>query len=253
MADLTSVRSSRSLVSAMILFAVLAVSAAGALIGVVLPGFVDASEEAKREHENADRVSTLLSRQSAEQRGYLLSGDALYIQRFDSRAAELDAAVADLRQVDTAAERVAIERFVQSYQAFSEDHDRIVAEVRAGHTAEAIAIDLGPGRAARVLAEAQLDTVKNVIGDESRAELTKARRQATTLTALLVALGFAPAVAALALGRNRRELAVQRAAAVERSQLAEAQRVAHLGSWEHVFESGQTTWSDEMYRLFGYG
>ena len=35
-------------------------------------------------------------------------------------------------------------------------------------------------------------------------------------------------------------------------QLAEAQHLAMLGSWEWSFESGQVVWSDEMYRIYGY-
>jgi PAS domain S-box-containing protein len=34
--------------------------------------------------------------------------------------------------------------------------------------------------------------------------------------------------------------------------LAEAQRMAHLGSWERDIETGRATWSDELYRIFGY-
>ncbi|MDQ3146175.1 MAG: PAS domain-containing protein [Actinomycetota bacterium] len=39
---------------------------------------------------------------------------------------------------------------------------------------------------------------------------------------------------------------------VDREQkVAEAQRVAHLGSWELDLSSNQVVWSDEQYRLFG--
>ncbi|MGB0385477.1 MAG: PAS domain S-box protein [Ardenticatenaceae bacterium] len=34
--------------------------------------------------------------------------------------------------------------------------------------------------------------------------------------------------------------------------LAEAQRLAHLGSWDWNVSSGQVNWSDELYRIFGY-
>ncbi len=34
--------------------------------------------------------------------------------------------------------------------------------------------------------------------------------------------------------------------------LAEAQRIAHLGSWEIDFATGEMHWSDEMYRVFGF-
>jgi PAS domain S-box-containing protein len=35
------------------------------------------------------------------------------------------------------------------------------------------------------------------------------------------------------------------------SQLAEAQRVAHVGYWENSIDAGEITWSDETYRIFG--
>ena len=37
----------------------------------------------------------------------------------------------------------------------------------------------------------------------------------------------------------------------ERS-LVQAQRIAHIGNWEHQLKNGRTHWSDEMYRIFGF-
>jgi two-component system cell cycle sensor histidine kinase/response regulator CckA len=34
-------------------------------------------------------------------------------------------------------------------------------------------------------------------------------------------------------------------------QLAESQRIAHIGSWEHNLKTGDVFWSDELFRLFG--
>ena len=34
--------------------------------------------------------------------------------------------------------------------------------------------------------------------------------------------------------------------------LAESQRIAHLGSWEWDVNSGETLWSDEVFRMYGY-
>ena len=47
-----------------------------------------------------------------------------------------------------------------------------------------------------------------------------------------------------------RHEAAQRLRQSER-RLAEAQQVAHIGSWERDLGTNQVTWSDEMYRLFG--
>ncbi len=35
-------------------------------------------------------------------------------------------------------------------------------------------------------------------------------------------------------------------------QLAESQRIAHIGSWEHNLTTGKVVWSDEMFRLLGF-
>jgi len=45
--------------------------------------------------------------------------------------------------------------------------------------------------------------------------------------------------------RSERELARREA------QLAEAQRLAHVGSWEWDIATGRLTWSDELYRIYG--
>jgi PAS domain-containing protein len=38
----------------------------------------------------------------------------------------------------------------------------------------------------------------------------------------------------------------------QEGQLAEAQQVAHIGSWEWMIPSSRLSWSDEMYRIHGY-
>ena len=43
----------------------------------------------------------------------------------------------------------------------------------------------------------------------------------------------------------------ERALARREAQLAEAQRLAHVGSWERDIATGRLTWSDEQYRIFG--
>jgi PAS domain S-box-containing protein len=43
----------------------------------------------------------------------------------------------------------------------------------------------------------------------------------------------------------------ERALARREAQLAEAQRLAQLGSWERDIATGQLTWSDELYRIYG--
>jgi PAS domain S-box-containing protein len=43
----------------------------------------------------------------------------------------------------------------------------------------------------------------------------------------------------------------ERALARREAQLAEAERLAHFGSWERDLPTGRLTWSDELYRIYG--
>jgi PAS domain S-box-containing protein len=47
--------------------------------------------------------------------------------------------------------------------------------------------------------------------------------------------------------QEQREAALQ----VREKQLADSQRIAHIGSWEHDMTTGHVTWSDEMFGLLG--
>jgi PAS domain S-box-containing protein len=47
--------------------------------------------------------------------------------------------------------------------------------------------------------------------------------------------------------RKRAEAALK----AREKQLAESQRIAHVGSWEHNLKTGNVFWSDELFRLFG--
>ncbi len=49
----------------------------------------------------------------------------------------------------------------------------------------------------------------------------------------------------------RRARESERAVSQSQRQLAEAQKLAHIGSWEWDIASGALSWSDELYRIFG--
>jgi PAS domain S-box-containing protein len=44
----------------------------------------------------------------------------------------------------------------------------------------------------------------------------------------------------------------QEALHASRESLARAQRIAHIGNWERDFTTGTLTWSDEIYRIYGF-
>lgn len=45
---------------------------------------------------------------------------------------------------------------------------------------------------------------------------------------------------------------IEEALRASEASLTEAQRIAHLGSWEIDLITGEMRWSEEMYRLFGF-
>lgn len=75
---------------------------------------------------------------------------------------------------------------------------------------------------------------------------------ATEIVQILEALTAGVAVSLLILGAVLAERSeAQRQLAAAHASLAEAQEVAHLGSWEWEIGSNRVTWSDELYRLWG--
>jgi len=69
------------------------------------------------------------------------------------------------------------------------------------------------------------------------------------LQALLAVVGISILMIAATL--SERDVAEAEAGA-SFEHLQEAQRLAHIGSWEWDLGSGQVSWSDEMYRIYGY-
>ncbi len=64
-----------------------------------------------------------------------------------------------------------------------------------------------------------------------------------------------PSGATVGLSSIVRDVSAQRRAEAElqraRSLFADAEEIAHIGSWEWDFRDGRVTWSDELYRIFG--
>jgi PAS domain S-box-containing protein len=93
-------------------------------------------------------------------------------------------------------------------------------------------------------------------GGPERYETTRLRKDGTLVEVVLTAStvrdadGQVIGIAAIAQDNTAR-LAYQRALEAGQRRLAEAQRTAHLGSFELDVASGVLTWSDEYYRILG--
>ncbi len=96
----------------------------------------------------------------------------------------------------------------------------------------------GAAIAVPLLDGAELLGILNV---ESAAKMTLGAADLRLLTVLAEQVG-------IALGRARRHAALRRSEAG----LAEAQRIAHIGSWEHDIGAARLTWSDEVFRIIGH-
>jgi len=76
------------------------------------------------------------------------------------------------------------------------------------------------------------------------------KSQPVILIALLILTGILSAVLAWLRTQN---IVKSRALHESKKRLAEAQRIAHVGNWVWDIPTGALNWSDEIYRIFGYG
>ena len=78
---------------------------------------------------------------------------------------------------------------------------------------------------------------------------------ARTISIVVLGGGFSTLVVLLAIAILRRDLAERRRAEEalrkREAELREAQRVASVGSWEWIIETGTFTWSEELYHIAG--
>ncbi|MDQ1443626.1 MAG: hypothetical protein QOI20_90 [Acidimicrobiaceae bacterium] len=236
----------------MVMSAVTAVVVGSILVFQTIPAFSRVASQEQQETSVAHRLAALVAGQADDERGYLLSGNTMFLDLFDAKGREIQANGGRLAETATREEQAALTASVKPYMEFLAAHAQVVKLYAAGRVADATSLALGADRTARLIAESQLNAYLKVLRAQSDRELNDVRAKAAALTGALLLLGFAPALAALQLRRRDRQLAVAEATNADRARLAEAQRIAHLGSWEHTFATGTTVWSDETYRIFGF-
>lgn len=101
--------------------------------------------------------------------------------------------------------------------------------------------------AATPLRLAELGNGRAIVG-ERRVRRADGAIMLVELSTTLLADGRLQAIARDVSERVRAREELERSAA----SLAAAQRMAHLGSWETDVGSGESRWSDELYRIFGF-
>jgi PAS domain S-box-containing protein len=125
-------------------------------------------------------------------------------------------------------------------------------------------------RASRVLGRALIDVVpaatraestdilrRLIAGGRWSGELTLQRRDGTAFPAWVIggplhdAAGNLAGIVAVSHDITERKRAEEQLRS-SRELLADAQRIAHMGSWELDLETGHRAWSDEFYRIFGF-
>ena len=107
---------------------------------------------------------------------------------------------------------------------------------------------------ARPLAEEWLRQVRS--GESWIGEMVMQQRDATTFPAWVVAAPIHDdkglVVGAVAVSNDITAMkSAEQELRAHKEQLAEAQRIARIGSWQYLLASGAQSWSDEMSRMFG--
>lgn len=226
---------------------------------------------------HVDEVLTNSARMAA------ITGDRQWDERYRSYELQLDQAIKEaMRLGQSQPGSAAIAETDAANIRLVEMEHRALALVREGRLSDAVTILFSEEYAAqkRIYSEGM---TKLLAGVETSLELTEVRNRkqmwlssiaglaALALSALFwlsvlrsmqrsrVALAASlaeerRAEAALEAARAELEARVeQRTAELKTSEklMSEAQRTAHLGSWEHDAASGEVTWSAEEWRIFG--
>jgi diguanylate cyclase (GGDEF)-like protein/PAS domain S-box-containing protein len=229
-----------------------AIGASSLLVFVVLPESSEAANKAVSAVGSIGRLQTALADMASDERAFLLTGDDMFLAEFDAQERAAMVTAAELEASVGAEERRSLARFLEQYRIFVLRHGEVVARARQGDEAGARTLAFGEARQARLEAERGLERLHDAIAARSSDALETSHRSAAALTLVLLGLGFAPAGAAFVVVQRFRRLDADEAVEAERERLAEAQRIAHLGSWEQDLATGEVTWSDELCRLLGF-
>jgi diguanylate cyclase (GGDEF)-like protein len=245
-------RRRRLLVWLLVILSAVALATAAMLAFAVLPHEHRMSAAAIDRMERAIRTEELFTEQASVQREVLLTGDPALIDEFEQLRRLFVAALTELRANLDRPEQAKYDAAKRAYDVFLADHDKVVAAIAAGHQQDAVDIGLGQAKQSWLEAETQLHALHEGEVAAVRKELDSNATQSMWLTGLLLVLSLAPALATFSLGRAFRRIHLGQLLDADRQRLAEAQRVAKLGSWENDLRTGQVTWSDQLYRLFGF-
>jgi diguanylate cyclase (GGDEF)-like protein/PAS domain S-box-containing protein len=225
---------------------VAAIVASSVLIFRVLPRSSHVTEHAVVQFDQTAAAEALIAELDHREARYVLTRDARHLQEYDVKDREMRTLLSDLERSAHGIERSLVAAAAQAYERSAATHAQLVNQVEAPDGLRTGLAD------ERLATQRALAALHRVVIDELQSSLGRNRTQAVGLTVALLALGFVPAAAAFLLGRALRKLGLEHAATIDRRRLAEAQRVAQLGSWENDVRTDATTWSDEMYRIFGY-
>ena len=208
----------------------------------------------------ADLLDAVLEAEN-RRRDYLFTGDSHYLAQFLSgldrippatkRIIELTADDPD--QKGRIAELNALTD--QSLSIWATTADAARAAEQAGGQIPPLAREIELRSCVAVLT-ALLDKMNDSEDDLLRTRSATARESgARAISVVLLGGGFSSLVVLLAIGILRRDLAEKRRAEEalrkRETDLREAQRVASVGSWEWMIDSGTISWSEELYHIAG--
>jgi PAS domain S-box-containing protein len=208
----------------------------------------------------ADLLGAVLEAEN-RRRDYLFNGDSRYLAQFLAGLDRIPPATKKIIELtaDNPDQQTRIAKLnaltEQSLSIWSTTADAARAAQQAGGQIPPLAREIelrGCVAELTALLDEMNDSEDNLLRTISA---TASESGSRTITIVLLGGGFSTLVVLLAIAILRRDLAeksrAEEALRRREAELRDAQRVASVGSWEWMVETGAMTWSEELYKIAG--
>ena len=176
----------------------------GFLVFALIP---ETKREAARTRElqaEMSRVEILVAGQANDERGYLLTGDPMFLEEFRYKQAEIDALLLLLAADAPAPAKAEIDEAVPHYRSFLGAHLKVVALFEAGDNGAANALALGQARSDRKGAQGAFAKAADDIVSQSAAEWAREAMFIRVAGGALMVLGLGLLIVAAEVSRRVR-------------------------------------------------
>jgi diguanylate cyclase (GGDEF)-like protein/PAS domain S-box-containing protein len=193
----------------MVLAAVACVGLSGSLVFVSIPHSRRDSSATRDLQSEMSKVQVLVSGEANDERGYLLSGDPMFLAEFTTKQEQVEVQLGLVTANASPTVRKTMNDAIPAYRSFLSDHAEVTTLFQAGDRIGATALALGQGRQFRKAAQAALATTATEVVSESARESASEAGLTGLASAALIVLGLGlligAAEVARRVGRQRRD------------------------------------------------